>query len=172
MNKKNIIIAVGIIIVLVVVIAFTRMNPKQDALENAGSNATSTSETSGSNTTGGTPSKPAGGTSAPVSGFTFRDFTLRMGQATVIDGVRITPLAVEQDSRCAINVQCIQAGSVRVSMKFEFNNYSATQSVVSGNEATVYGVTGTIIEVSPAKVLGKEIGEKEYSFTLRVKTKA
>jgi preprotein translocase subunit YajC len=172
MSKKNIIIAVGIIIILVIIFAFVRMNPKQDAMENANTNATSTSETGGTNTTGGTSGTQTGGTPAKVSGFTFTDFTLRMGQATMVNGVRITPLAVEQDSRCAINVQCIQAGSVRVSMKFEFNNFSETQSVVSGNEVTVYGVTGTIIEISPDKVLGQEIGEGEYSFVLRVKTRA
>ncbi len=173
-NKNNVIAAVVVIIIIILGIAVYNSS-KSEAPAVTGDNMANTN--AGTNTgTSGTGSAGTGATGGISAGikpeFVFRDFTLRMGQATLVDGVKITPLAVEQDSRCAVSTQCVDQGSVRVSTKFEFNNFATTKSYVSGNEMTVNGVTGTIISVSPDKVSGKEIKQGEYSFVLRVKTKA
>ncbi len=175
-NKNNVIaIVVAVIIIIVGVSIYNSSKSEAPAMtgeENANisGNANTSGSTGGAGSTGGTGS--TGITAGGNPEFVFRDFTLRMGQATVVDGVKITPLAVEQDSRCAQGTQCVSAGTVRVSTKFEFNNFATTKSFVSGNEMTVDGVTGTIISVSPEKVSGKEIKQAEYTFVLRVKTKA
>lgn len=52
---------------------------------------------------------------APAEGLAI----LALGQRGAIGGVAITPLRIEEDSRCPTGVQCIQAGTVRVAVRIE-----------------------------------------------------
>ncbi len=173
-NNKNVVWAVIIIIIIIVlaIFAFARNGSVMSDNQAVVSDNTNTAANTGTSGTGGSGSNSGTVTAGTNPEFVFTDYTLRMGQVTMVDGVAITPLAVEQDSRCAANVQCIQAGTVRVSMKFVFNNVSTTKSLVSGNEITVDGVTGTIISVSPQKMTNRDIAPAEYSFVFRTKKKA
>ena len=45
--------------------------------------------------------------------------SLALGQRGAIGGVGVTPLRVEEDSRCPAEVQCIQAGTVRLAVRVE-----------------------------------------------------
>ena len=40
--------------------------------------------------------------------------TLRLGETALIDGVVLRAIRIEEDSRCPVNVQCVQAGTVRL----------------------------------------------------------
>jgi MYXO-CTERM domain-containing protein len=44
---------------------------------------------------------------------------LALGERGAIGPVAVTPLRVEEDSRCPAGVQCIQAGTVRVAVRIE-----------------------------------------------------
>lgn len=44
---------------------------------------------------------------------------LALSQGGRIGGVAVTPLRIEEDSRCPTGVQCIQAGTVRVAVRLE-----------------------------------------------------
>jgi hypothetical protein len=45
--------------------------------------------------------------------------TVALDQRGEIGGVAVTPLRIEEDSRCPSGVQCIQAGTVRVAVRIE-----------------------------------------------------
>ena len=55
-----------------------------------------------------TPPSPGGGTASA-----------RLGQRRAIGEVAVTPLRIEEDSRCPTGVQCIQAGTVRLAVRIE-----------------------------------------------------
>ena len=55
-----------------------------------------------------TPAEPEAG-SAPVA----------LDQRGVAGGIAVTPLRIEEDSRCPTGVQCIQAGRVRLAVRLE-----------------------------------------------------
>lgn len=44
---------------------------------------------------------------------------LALEERGAIGGVAVTPLRIEEDSRCPTGVQCIQAGTVRVAVRIE-----------------------------------------------------
>jgi hypothetical protein len=58
--------------------------------------------------TAGPPPSPSGGIGSA-----------RLGQRGAIGGVAVTPLRIEEDSRCPTGVQCIQAGTVRLAVRIE-----------------------------------------------------
>jgi hypothetical protein len=45
--------------------------------------------------------------------------TLALDRRGVVGGVAVTPLKIEEDSRCPTGVQCIQAGTVRLAVRLE-----------------------------------------------------
>ncbi len=45
--------------------------------------------------------------------------TLALDQRGEMNGIAVTPLRIEEDSRCPTGVQCIQAGTVRVAARVE-----------------------------------------------------
>lgn len=45
--------------------------------------------------------------------------TLGLGQHGAVGGISLTPLRIEEDSRCPADVQCIQAGTVRLAVRIE-----------------------------------------------------
>ena len=59
---------------------------------------------------------PAGPSSDPIP--VGREFTLAVGQSTLVDGsaLRLTLMAVTDDSRCPTDVQCVWEGDARVSV--------------------------------------------------------
>jgi hypothetical protein len=59
----------------------------------------------------------AAGAGPPPSGASAVAATARLGQRTRLGDVVVTPLRIEEDSRCPTGVQCIQAGIVRVAVR-------------------------------------------------------
>lgn len=57
--------------------------------------------------------RPVAGSSHVSAG----PITLALGQRGAIGGFAVTPLRVEEDSRCPASVQCIQAGTVRLAVR-------------------------------------------------------
>lgn len=53
-------------------------------------------------------------------------FVSRLGESTVQGDSVITPLAVVEDSRCPSDVMCIQAGTIRLSVKVESGSRAQT----------------------------------------------
>jgi hypothetical protein len=81
----------------------------------------------------------------------------------------ITPLEVVEDSRCPTDVQCIQAGTVRLkaTLSGDLGAYTATLEL---NKPLINEeVSITLKSVTPAPLSTHKITPGEYRFTLEVK---
>ncbi len=95
--------------------------------------------------------------------------TAKIGQKITSDGVSVTPTEVVEDSRCPIDVQCIQAGTVRVKVKLE--SAAGTQEATIGlsSPVTFAGKRVSLVSVLPvSKTSGKVVAASEYRFTFSV----
>lgn len=91
-----------------------------------------------------------------------------LNQRILLNGVHITPLEVVEDSRCPIDVQCIQAGTVRIRAKLE-NGAGNTIVTLTLNKATTYGSKDvTLTAVAPVKSSKTTTQPSDYRFTFSV----
>jgi hypothetical protein len=85
-------------------------------------------------------------------------------------GVTIIPLEVLEDSRCPSDVQCIQAGTVRLKASLAgglgLGLYNATLTL--GKPLTTEAETITLVSVTPGKVSTHQISPTEYVFTFTI----
>lgn len=94
--------------------------------------------------------------------------SLRVGQSAKINGVQITFLGIEQESRCPIDVQCIQAGSLAVLIKLQKG--IEIQRVVLESTKT-YEFLNTIISiesVTPDNISTLFPSSSDYVLTFKV----
>lgn len=84
--------------------------------------------------------------------------TLRVGPATIV------PVQVVEDSRCPAGVSCIQAGTVRLSVRIDGGNPLELQL---GQPATAAGGNLTLVEVSPGRRKDSKLYSDEYRFGFR-----
>jgi len=78
--------------------------------------------------------------------------------------VVVTPMRVTEDSRCPVDVQCVQAGRVVVETRIDGAGWRQTQPLVVGEPHTVRGVTVTLAEVTPARRTDTRITSADYRF--------
>ncbi|MDB5254050.1 MAG: hypothetical protein JWL80_116 [Parcubacteria group bacterium] len=94
--------------------------------------------------------------------------SLVLGQKANFGSISITPLKVVEDSRCPIGVQCIQAGTVRVSLLIQTGSTSNTVQIALNRSAAAGGWKVLFIDANPDKVAGNTIDSKDYLFTFNV----
>lgn len=94
--------------------------------------------------------------------------TARLNQEVSGLDVSITPLLVLEDSRCPVDVQCIQAGTVRVRARLVSGLGTAMQEFKLGEPITTEAETVTLTEVLPAPSAGVSIAGSEYTFRFEV----
>ncbi|MFA6519905.1 MAG: hypothetical protein WCT41_03755 [Candidatus Paceibacterota bacterium] len=82
--------------------------------------------------------------------------------------VSITPLAVLQDSRCPIDVQCIQAGTVKLQARLVSGLGTTTQTFTLGQPITTEAETITLTDVLPPPKAGIQIKNSDYIFTFGI----
>lgn len=92
----------------------------------------------------------------------------RIDQGASALGVKIVPQEVLEDSRCAVDVQCIWAGRVRLSARVESDAQSTTTEFVLGEPRVVYGRTIILVDVLPPKKEATTPRANEYSFVFSV----
>jgi hypothetical protein len=114
-----------------------------------------------------TPAKPAAtGTPAPTTHTTTtQNGTLTIGDSQTIHGTSILLRELTEDSRCPVDVQCIQAGTVRVRASV---NSGADVTLTLGQPHTVGGAVITLTAVTPEKNSQLSIIPTQYRFTLSV----
>ncbi|HEY0908236.1 MAG TPA: hypothetical protein VGE35_02715 [Candidatus Paceibacterota bacterium] len=141
----------GIIIVLLALgIWFFNRTPDTDVINNETNTSTST------------------GTSAAVIQ-PYGSITLKIGESATFRGITITPIKVEEDSRCAADVQCVWAGTVKVSVKSELSNGAiSTNMVTLGQKTTVDTFAVGLTSVTPAKASTTAIAQADYRLTFDV----
>ena len=80
----------------------------------------------------------------------------------------LTPFNILEDSRCPIDVQCIQAGTVRIRVKIDSGTSTSNVDITLNKPVTTETEQITLIAVRPEKESKKQIGDKDYSFVFRV----
>lgn len=93
--------------------------------------------------------------------------TLAIGKSATIKGTTIGVLELAEDSRCPIDVQCIQAGTVRV--RAAIDAYSRDFTFTLGVPQVAGNATVTLASVIPAEKNSKQtVALSDYRFTFTV----
>ena len=96
------------------------------------------------------------------------DTGLTLGELGRFKTISITPLSVEEDSRCPIDVTCIQAGTVRLKIQVAGSAGTSTSIVKLDQEFTTQGMNITLADVTPQKNSKINTEETDYRFTFTV----
>lgn len=103
-----------------------------------------------------------------------RSFQIRVGQTVSLRayGLSVRLVSVAEDSRCPEGVQCVWAGNVRLALRLSGSGFGSRR--VSLNTATrptevnFRGRTLRVVEVTPPKREGRDMGQRDYRVTLEV----
>lgn len=91
-----------------------------------------------------------------------------LNQRILTEAVHITPLEVVSDSRCPIDVQCIQAGTVTLRTLIEVGTNSETVTLTLNKAITFVGKRVTLVSATPAKSSTQTILPSDYKFGFEV----
>jgi hypothetical protein len=80
-------------------------------------------------------------------------------------GLDVIPLRVEEDSRCPANVQCIQAGTVRLAVRIDARGARSDSVLTLGTPVPLAGGLLTLATVCPFPVHPGAIARGSYRFT-------
>lgn len=92
----------------------------------------------------------------------------RIDQGASAFGVKVIPVSVIEDSRCPADVQCIQAGTVRLQARLESGLGTSTETFVIGQPITTEAEEVTLVRVEPGTNSKTKIKPAEYIFYFRV----
>ncbi len=106
---------------------------------------------------------------AECAAVTEKKVTAHINERVYVNGVYIKPVKVISDSRCPIDVQCIQAGTVVLSLKLEVNGQTRDDTISIGDTASFSGRLVQLFEVTPVTNSKLTIKESDYKFTFSVK---
>src|SRR3989338_7390626 len=95
--------------------------------------------------------------------------TASLNQRILSNGVYITPVKVESDSRCPIDVRCIWAGEVTLKVKLEKGGISKEVTIKQDVPFAFQGSEVSLVGVSPENEAGKPFTQEAYRFTFKVK---
>jgi hypothetical protein len=81
----------------------------------------------------------------PAPQVLFKKVEVGLNESKMVSQVELSPQTLLEDSRCPVDVSCIQAGTVRVRTKLTFNDGYITERTFSlGKPILVQGVTVTL----------------------------
>ena len=89
---------------------------------------------------------------------------LRIDETGSVDGPRVTPLTVLEDSRCPVGTQCVWAGRVKVSVRIDTGPGSELREMTLGESQPVADGKLTLVETLPEKKANQNIYPDEYRF--------
>lgn len=93
--------------------------------------------------------------------------TLKLGQTGDFGPVSLTPISVDEDSRCPSGVRCIWAGQVRAKVLVEPAGADHTVFATLGQPLGIDGGTLLLEAVNPQRGSTAQIPPSHYRFTLR-----
>ena len=80
--------------------------------------------------------------------------TAALGQQAYVDGLRVTPLKVLEDSRCPINARCVWAGRIIVRAAVAGGNWRRSLDLELGKPEQVADGQLTLVAAEPGKMAG------------------
>lgn len=92
---------------------------------------------------------------------------LLLGQTGRFGPVDLTPISLDQDSRCPVGTQCIWAGTVRVKVLVEPAGANHSVFATLGQPMGVDGGTLLLEQVTPQRTSTAQTPPNHYSFTIR-----
>jgi len=105
----------------------------------------------------------------PVVDVTLPSNDATLGKKIQMIGVSLTPLKVLEDSRCPLDVQCIQAGTVRLLVTIESVDQPAKQVILTLQKPFISGNKEiTLVSVLPAPVSTQSAEDRKYIFNFTV----
>lgn len=90
-----------------------------------------------------------------------------INQRAYVDGPRVTPLKVLEDSRCPMNARCVWAGRLRLSVRVDLGSGSQTREIATDQPIQVADGQLSLVEVSPDLMAGDTAKPKDYRFGFR-----
>ena len=94
-----------------------------------------------------------------------------VGQTVFINGVKITLNKVVQDSRCPIDVKCIEAGAININVTLQSNTDKETRNMSSDEAPIAFDSYKISIEkINPPRVSKFEPLSASYVITFRVRS--
>lgn len=91
--------------------------------------------------------------------------TARLGQVATVDGVRVRPLAIIEDSRCPINAVCVWAGRIIVRTEIRAGGRRDIHNLELGKPQPIAGGTLTLSAAEPGTSAGTKVQPRAYRFT-------
>ena len=91
--------------------------------------------------------------------------TVSLGELAQVGEFSIVLDKILEDSRCPKDVQCIQAGTVRVSSSIQG---TSTLELKLGETSTTESMKVTLVSVEPVRVSTATLNSKDYRFVLLV----
>jgi hypothetical protein len=91
--------------------------------------------------------------------------TARLGQAVRVDGPRVTPLTVLEDSRCPMEARCVRAGELRIRVLICTGSRSERREMSLGTPIPVADGTLTLVNVMPPRHTAGPTRPSDYRFT-------
>lgn len=97
------------------------------------------------------------------------DVVLSVNESAKIGDLVLTLNSVQNDYRCPIDVQCIQAGAINTNVTFEVSGNTITKNMPSDEvpqEFEKYKIS--IVEMNPPAHSKTRIEQKDYRITFRI----
>ncbi|HSX56505.1 MAG TPA: hypothetical protein VLG14_14465 [Sphingomonas sp.] len=88
----------------------------------------------------------------------------RLGQTVYVDGPRVTPIKVIEDSRCPMNARCVWAGRVVLRVRVQGGAWQRTIDLTMGQPVQVADGGLTLVSVTPDRRTDQAIKPRDYRF--------
>ena len=91
------------------------------------------------------------------------------GQTTYVDGPKIRPLRLIEDSRCPMNARCVWAGRVRILVAWVKSDGEREVELTLGEPVSVADGQLILTAVTPSKMAGegRELAPSDYRFSFQ-----
>ena len=91
--------------------------------------------------------------------------TAALGQTTYVNGLKVRPLQVIEDSRCPKDVVCVWAGRIVVRAEVTGGVWRKTLDLELGKPQQVADGALTLVAIYPPKLAGAATDPRAYRFT-------
>jgi hypothetical protein len=88
-----------------------------------------------------------------------------LGQVGLVDGLRVRPLRIVEDSRCPINAICVWAGRLIVRTEIHGGNWRETRDLELRKPQSIADGQLTLVEAVPSKMADQPVDARDYRFT-------
>ena len=93
--------------------------------------------------------------------------TATIGEIATVDGFRVRPIEVVEDSRCPTNVACVWAGRLILRAEVSKRGFRQTRNLILGEAQEVPGGQLTLVSAEPGKLAGEQPPPPPTRFTFK-----